>query len=159
MLGKVSQPSHPTEPPLVIDDPQGAAVALPAPEDEVEVRGRCSPREAPREQPRIAVVYEFQGQFLGRGDTPLKHCRAPTGISQGLTREPISVQASPAARVEDRTEVSPVGHQDRGLQAPDLARLAQGGWALQEALERGGVMFLNEEGGLEPGVRLAQPAD
>lgn len=29
-------------------------------------------------------------------------------------------------------------------------------WALQEALERGGVIFLNEESGLGPGVRLAK---
>ena len=31
-------------------------------------------------------------------------------------------------------------------------------WALQEALERGGVVFLNDEGDLGPGVRLAKPA-
>lgn len=30
-------------------------------------------------------------------------------------------------------------------------------WKLQEALERGGVVFLNEESGLGPGVRLARP--
>jgi hypothetical protein len=32
-------------------------------------------------------------------------------------------------------------------------------WALQAALERGGVVFLNDEDGLGPGVRLAKPTD
>lgn len=31
-------------------------------------------------------------------------------------------------------------------------------WALQEALERGGVVFLNDEDDLGPGVRLAKRA-
>ena len=30
-------------------------------------------------------------------------------------------------------------------------------WALQQTLERGGVVFLNDEGELGPGVRLAKP--
>ena len=53
--GRPRQPSHPTALPLVIYDLQGAAVSRPAPEDEVEVRGRCSPREAPRDQAKEAV--------------------------------------------------------------------------------------------------------
>ena len=55
------KPSHSTEPTLVIYHLQGAAVARPAPEDEVQVRGRCSPREAPRDQAREAVGHEFPG--------------------------------------------------------------------------------------------------
>jgi len=75
----------------------------------------------------------------------LRAARALLGWSQDQLAERSDVGVATIRRMESQNGL--IGGSSRKV------------WALQEALEKGGVMFLNEEGGLGPGVRLAQPTD